>query len=750
MYYAHTAKDREWEPLPAHLENTAARAEAFASWFDSGPLARVAGLWHDLGKYSEAFQRYLEISTRTGDDLHRSELRGTVDHSTAGAQIADKHGPIGRLLAYCIAGHHAGLLDGEGEDSSLRGRLGKEIEPTTAAPAELLELRLPPFRPLRGDQRAFALAFYTRMLFSCLVDADFLATEEFLDPNRSGSRIEGATCNELRDRLNEHLEEKRRQAGPTTVNGRRQEVLDACRAKASLDPGFFSLNVPTGGGKTLSSLAFALEHAEEHGLRRVVYAIPFTSIIEQTADVFRTAMGDLADEVLEHHSGLEPDDPMKQSERSRLAAENFDASLIVTTNVQLFESLFASRTSRCRKLHRLSKSVIILDEAQTLPPQLLAPTLAALKELVVNYGSTVLLCTATQPAIERRDAFPIGLEGVRPIIDEPARLHRDLRRTSVELAGRLTVEELAERLKAETQVLCVVNSRRHAAAIFAALGDSRALHLSASMCAAHRSEVIEKIRKRLKKGPDVPCRVISTQVIEAGVDVDFPTVYRASAGLDSIAQAAGRCNREGLLTGPDGHPRLGRVVVFDYDAQEFRSAPLIERASGHFREVAPDHPDDLLSPQAIESYFGLHYWSLGGDSGRGWDRGAEGRSVMGCFSFDRTVGLNAQFREASSFYRLIDDAQVPVLVPFGERGKSLIDQLASLPETPEPQVLRALDRQAQRYTVGVFETGLRSLLRNGVLLQNHGRFYLGNPKAYDEKLGLDFEVLGLDPEMCIV
>ncbi|WP_165070003.1 CRISPR-associated helicase Cas3' [Paludisphaera rhizosphaerae] len=749
MYYAHTAKDRDWEPLREHLVETADRAEGFASAFHSGPLARHAGLWHDLGKYSEAFQAYLKLSASLGDEVHQSDLRGTVDHSTAGAQHAAKHGPVGRLLAYCIAGHHAGLPDGEGETvSCLRGRLGKVIEPIEAAPADLKELGRLPIRPLQTKhdrEKPFALAFYTRMLFSCLVDADFLATEKYLDPDRSEHRVDGATCNQLRERLDRYLAEKVNDA--THVNRRRAEVLDACRAKASQPPGFFSLNVPTGGGKTLSSLAFALRHAEEHDLRRVVYAIPFTSIIEQTADVFREALGD---EVLEHHSSLEPDDPARQTVRSRLAAENFDASLIVTTNVQLFESLFASRTSRCRKLHRLAKSVIILDEAQTLPPKLLAPTLAALRELVVNYGSTVVLCTATQPAIEHRESFPIGLECVRPIIDDPHALHRDLRRTSVEMAGELTVEELAARLEEEKQALCIVNSRRHAAAIFQALDDPNALHLSASMCAAHRSEVVREIRRRLSRCPDEPCLVVSTQVIEAGVDVDFPTVYRAAAGLDSIAQAAGRCNREGKLTGPDDLARLGRVVVFDYDAKSFRTVPLIERAACRFHEVAPDHANDLLAPEAIEAYFGLHYWNIGGDLGQGWDKGAEDRSVMECFSLDRSVGLRAQFREASSAYRLIDDAQTPILVPFGEQGKHLIERLESLPEAPDPKDLRAFDRRAQRYTVGVFDRDLWKLDQNHVLLERHGRFYLGNPGAYNEQLGLDYKVLGLDAEALVI
>ncbi len=411
------------------------------------------------------------------------------------------------------------------------------------------------------------------MLFSTLVDADFLDTELFMNRERAGLRPEEpASCATLLERLDRHLEEKLRKAADTPVNRQRAEILAFCRERANEAPGFFSLNVPTGGGKTLSSLAFGLSHAVSKGLRRVVYAIPFTSIIEQTADVFRQALGDLGEQVLEHHGNLDSDDPTRQSDRLRLAAENFDATLVVTTNVQLFESLFASRPSRCRKLHRLARSVIILDEVQALPPRLLDPTLAALEELVRNYGTTVVLCTATQPAFEKRARFPIGLEGVKPIIDDPDSLHRSLRRTSVELLGRVENPELVGRLRGERQALCIVNSRRHASDLFTLLGDPDSLHLSASMCAAHRAQVVAEIRRRLLAGE--PCRVISTQVIEAGVDVDFPAVYRAAAGLDSIAQAAGRCNREGRLETPDGQPRLGRVFFFDYDAKSISDGPL--------------------------------------------------------------------------------------------------------------------------------------------------------------------------------
>jgi CRISPR-associated endonuclease/helicase Cas3 len=483
---------------------------------------------------------------------------------------------------------------------------------------------------------------------------------------------------------------------------------------------------------------------------RVVYAIPFTSIIEQTADVFREALDNLKHEVLEHHSNLEPDDPQKQSDRSRLAAENFDASIIVTTNVQLFESLFANRTSRCRKLHRLAKSVIILDEAQTLPTNLLAPTLAALQELVRNYGSTVVLCTATQPAVERRERFTIGLESVTPIIDDPKELHQSLRRVTVERVGELADSDLAARLSDEQRVLCIVNSRAHAAALFRQLDDPSAFHLSALMCAAHRSDVIAEIRGRLKPGASQPCRVISTQVVEAGVDVDFPAVYRAAAGLDSITQAAGRCNREGRLTDENSNPKLGRVVVFDYDEQSHRPPPFVRIAANHFREVAPDHAEDLLSPAAVESYFRLHYWLKGGDDGRGWDHGREGKSIMRCFGGEDGHPLHHQFREAAEAYRLIDDAQAPVLVPYGEKGRALIRRLEGMPETVEPRVLRAFDRAAQRYVVGVREHGLRELLENQVLLERQGRYYLANAAAYDNKLGLTFESVGLDSDRLII
>ena len=748
--FAHSkpgAPPADWEPLREHLEKVGRLASEFASAFAATEWGRLAGLWHDLGKYSGAFQRYLRAGAEPQTDAHRADVAGRVDHSTAGAQHAAAVGKLGQLLAYVIAGHHAGLPDDIGTASSLAERLKKRVEPYDMAPADLLRGTLPPPPRLQADggpsRKAFSISFFTRMVFSCLVDADFLATEEFMAPQRAAERPhDTAGVRQLLQQLDWYLDDLQREADDTEVNRQRRQVLAACRTRAELPSGLFSLHVPTGGGKTLSSLAFALRHAAQHGLHRVVYAIPFTSIIEQTSDVFRKALGPLAGELLEHHSNLDPDDPQRQSERSRLAAENFDARIVVTTNVQLFESLFASRTSRSRKLHRLARSVIILDEAQTLPPNLLSPTLAALEELARNYGATIVLCTATQPAVERRDNFPIGLNGVRPIVDDAAGLHRALRRTEITSAGRLDDEELVVRLRHERQVLCIVNSRGHSATLFRLLNDPDALHLSASLCGAHRSAVLAEIKGRLRSG--APCRVVCTQVVEAGVDVDFPIVYRAVAGLDSVAQAAGRCNREGLLRDKSGRSLLGRVCVFDYDEQAHRTPPLIGHAADHFREVYPDHAADLLEPSAVESYFRLHYWQQGGDGGRGWDRGRGGASVMRCFGGEDGDPLHHQFRDATERYQVIEDVQTAILVPFDIRGRALVDRLARMPEPPGS----GFDRDAQRYVVSVWDHALRRLTANGSVLERHDRYYLANETAYDSRLGLLADA-GWEPEALI-
>lgn len=717
-WYAHTLVDRppcDWEPLPVHLHHVAELAEEFAAAFHAGSWGKVLGLWHDLGKYSRAFQRRLGIAD---GDAHLEELPGRVDHSTAGAQHAAGCGErYWRLLAYGIAGHHAGL----GDAADLDRRLAASIEPWREnADAMLLAppaLGHPHLTITHRDGRRFAFqsAFFARMLFSCLIDADRLATERFCSADKAAERTPPPRLAELAAALRAHLEELVATAGDTAVNRSRRSVLEACREAADHTPGFFSLSVPTGGGKTLASLAFAGEHAAQHDLRRVVVAIPFTSIIEQTADVYRKVFRSLPDgAVLEHHSNL---DPQSVSRRSHLATENWDAPLIVTTNVQLFESLFASRTSPCRKLHRLARSVIVLDEAQTLPPGLLRACLAALRELVTDYGCTVVLCTATQPALNRRDEFPIGIESACEIIPRPAELAAAMRRVEVKSLGRITDEELASNLKREPSWLTIVNTKPHAAALYRRLralpnesGDGL-FHLSTLMCGQHRSDRLTEIRERLRQR--APTRVVSTQLIEAGVDVDFPVVFRAMAGVDSIAQAAGRCNREGKLTG------LGKVWLFDPADVTLRGD--LGTMAAKTRELLPDHAD-LLDAAAVERYFELYYWSRRGD--RAWDD----PDVLSCFPEERGQ-FAYDFRTASERFRMIEETTESVFVPYG-RGAQLIEQLRR--DGPERYLLRRL----QRYVVGVFTLTHASLVAAGDIEIENGFSVLANTDLYDKNLGL--------------
>ena len=743
QHYAHTlpppATREDWEPLHDHLRWVAegdrgaklAGAATFADAFGAAEWGRLLGWWHDLGKYSEAFQDFLDAS----NDLHVDDVKGKVDHSTAGAKHAAAQGPFGRLLAYAIAGHHAGLPDAQGGEASLDKRLRKVVEPWQhAADPAVLKLPVPNALPLGLDgsrsRLAFSVALFTRMLFSCLVDADFLATEAFMSRDLAKLRPTLTPLSNLLDSLNTYLDRVAQEADDTTVNRQRAKVLAACREKATLPPGLFSLNVPTGGGKTLSSLAFALEHAKANDLRRVIYAIPFTSIVEQTADVFRREAG--LSEVLEVHSNLDRANDIAGL-RTRLAAENFDAPLIVTTNVQLLESLYAARTSKCRKLHRLAGSVIIFDEAQTLPPNLLKPTLWALDELAKHYRCTIVLCTATQPAIERREGFDIGLTGLTQIIDGSAGLHAALKRVEVKHVGAIDDDALVAELSRRRQALCIVNTRRHARDLAARV--DHAIHLSANQCAAHRSVIVEKIRTRLHEKKR--CRVISTAVIEAGVDVDSPRVYRATAGLDSIAQAAGRCNREGNF-------EVGRAYVFDA-VDGGKPPPFVREAADAAQQVMSDHTD-LLSPAAIEHYFRLFYWSKGGDGGKGWDVGSDGEPVCGCF--DVVEGPNFQFRLAAERYRLIDDVQTPVVVPWG-RGRRLIKQLQRMNEQVDATRLRRWDRQAQRYVVGLFDHELRRMLDACSVIPHLGRYYVDNEEAYDRRLGLlsNVETLSIAPQV---
>lgn len=728
--YAHTLPGKayeHWEPLQDHLENVARTAAKFGKAFGAQDWAECAGQWHDLGKYSHEFQQYL---LATGDPnagtegTEDSAGRRRVDHSTFGARYAAKQVAkyAGQILAFCIAGHHAGLPDAIAhEDSKRKSTLQFRLDerrraiPSVQAP----DGTTPPYSPLRLPLRhidalqvGFQLSFFTRMLFSCLIDADRLETEKFCNSDSAEERASVAKSDlgQLKLALEEFLNRKTLSVPKSTVNAARAQVLHACRSAAELAPGFFSLQVPTGGGKTYSSLAFALVHAERHQLRRVIVAIPFTSITEQTADSYREAFGTLAETALiEHHSTIQP---KYDTRANQLGTENWDARVIVTTNVQFFESLFASATGACRKLHRLANSVIILDEAQTIPIDFLTPTLSALKELVQNYGCTVVLCTATQPALEKRRDFPIGITGIREIVPNAKELYSALNRVTVSRLGITPDAELVRRLAAVDQALCIVNTRRHAAELFAAVEGAlvgKCHHLSTLMCGQHRRETLSAIKSRLAMGQ--PCRVISTQLVEAGVDLDFPVVFREACGFDSIAQAAGRCNREGKL-------REGTTYVFE---PEVRLPPGFLRDSAAAADELKKYSDPL-TPAAIEEYFRLLYWS----QQHRWDR----KLVMDCFNTGPTDSfLRLQFRSAAAVYQLVEQRPL-VFIPYNNRAIRLQQELLG-----GAGFVR--QRELQPYLVSIYPHELKALQQqNAIAEHENGMWILIDQRFYSPKTGL--------------
>lgn len=734
--YAHTLPNtppEQWELLTRHLEEVATLCSTHASAFKAADWGRVAGHCHDLGKASATFQAYLHASNRDAKNAGEESASGNrVDHSTFGARYVDSAipGPVGRMLAFCVAGHHAGLADATpADDLSSRSSLLFRLNPAAIQiphvdPPQLTITPLSP--PLKAgvNERAFALAFFTRMLFSCLIDADRTCTETFCDPDKAKERaVPRPSLRELKGQLDAHLDAMQQNAPVTMVNEQRRSILAQCLQAASDEPGFYSLRVPTGGGKTLSSLAFAFHHAGER-MQRVVVAIPFTSIIEQTADTYRKALGHYAERaVVEHHTNLQPE---RATRANQFATENWDAPLIVTTNVQLFESLFAASTTPCRKLHRLANSTIILDEAQTLPIDLLKPTLRALQELVRNYGCTVVLCTATQPALEHRSDFSIGLKDVKPIIANPSQLFESMRRVAVQHLGLLVDTVLATRLASEVQVLCIVNTRKHSARLFDLVSEKAeagtVFHLSTLMCGEHRRKALQQVRERLKA--NLPCRVVSTQLIEAGVDIDVPMVYRAAAGFDSIAQAAGRCNREGLAP-------MGTTYVFD--AEEPPPSGLLRQGADTARELWDLYRDDPLSPEALEQYFRLLYWKKSGD----WDK----RGVMECMSLDsnRPSELYFQFRCIEERYKLIRDMQLPILIPYDATARNLLSELEN------PFVDYIPHRKLQPYLVSIPEHLLRELQANGVVRPHEaGVWILLREDAYTQQKGLVLDPIGLD------
>lgn len=729
-YYAHSKEGicpgTGWQHLVDHLEGVADKAGTFAALFESENWARVAAWLHDFGKCDPAFQAYLLRENGLDDTGYDETGMGRVNHSSAGAALAiEKYGVLcGKTLAYLVAGHHAGLPDWYSADTgnaALSVRLGEgkqnleRIRNMTDILAAAPDVPAGPPSWMRPKN----MHLWMRVLYSCLVDADFLDTEAFMNQKQSGERSQYPLLNELKELFDRYMEEKIKEAPNTPVNAMRKQVLDACRERANESSGLFSLTVPTGGGKTLSGMAFALEHALTHGKTRIIYVIPYTSIIEQTAKELRRIFGD--ENVIEHHSNLAPE---KETQRSRLAAENWDAPIIVTTNVQFFESLYAAKPGRCRKLHNIVNSVVILDEAQLLPPNLLKPCVDAMNLLTRHFKVTLLLATATQPALP-------GLDPATEIVTDTQRLYSTLKRTDIQFPKDLqtsdTWEAIAEKLMCHEQVLCIVNTRKDCLTLYNLMPEG-VIHLSALMCGQHRSMVIETIKEHLAMGN--PIRVVSTQLVEAGVDMDFPVVYRALAGLDSITQAAGRCNREGKL---NTQGRLGEVRVFVPP----KPAPkgLLRKGEDTCRVLLSMPHVDLEAPDVFQQYFSLFYANVN-------NLGSEYQDWL---VLDVNPDIAIQFRTAADHFRLIDDrAYRPVLVRYGD-SPELLDRLRII--GPKRDIMRPL----QRYTVNVPAALAHKLLQDGAFEEiQPGILSQAFPSLYDEKTGLNIYANNPDPEdLCV-
>lgn len=726
VFYAHSTRRpdrRDWQRLSDHLTAVGALAAERAHYFGGGDCAEITGLLHDLGKYTDAFQSRLE------GDLT------PVDHATHGAVVANaRYGILGRLMAYAIAGHHAGLANGRDSQrrSSLKERLGKalpDLSPVWEQELQLNPSPQPPPLKAVAQRPYFQYAFLGRMLFSALVDADFLDTEAFY------ARTEGTpkerdrsfpSLAALKRPLDDYLDRLGAEAPANPVNQERARVLRHVRSQAAQAPGLFSLNVPTGGGKTLTSLAFALDHAIEHGLRRVIYVIPFTSIVEQNAAVFRKALGELgAQAVLEHHSAYRDDRNKSPQARDKLnrAMENWDAPIVVTTAVQFFESLFADRPSRCRKLHNIAASVVILDEAQTLPLKVLRPCVAAINELALNYRTSLVLCTATQPALKQDDGFEDGLTQVRELAPEPQALHDRLRRVFIRHAGTLTDEALVSELLRRPQVLCIVNNRAHARALYQSIARAPgAGHLTTLMCARHRSEQLAKIRQLLQEGK--PCRLIATALIEAGVDVDFPVVLRAEAGLDAIAQAAGRCNREGLRP-----VEQSQVTVFAVGS-DWPTPPELEQFAQAARSIFRRYGNEVFSLKAIHAYFAELYWQKGAKQ-------LDAHNLLGLLNEGQIDDI--PYETLALRFQMIENTLLPVLIPYDEQAREALQRLEYA------QQCGALAQTLQPYIVQVPAQGLNELHKAGAVQavqpQRFGDQFmkLVNEDLYHPEYGLDWD-----------
>lgn len=821
-FIAHVRDTGEQQSLLDHLRGVGDKASKNAAKIGLGAHGELIGLLHDLGKYSETFQAYLKSATNIlnqdedEDFVDADRLKGKIDHSTAGAQLvwrelsdAQKRGPlgpaVGQMLAICIASHHSGLIDcltsdkqSFGEDAFTRrilkddsrshfteawGKADSEIrervetllaESSLITELEALLRQIIESSPLRSYNSVIAqqqIGLLTRYLFSCLIDADRLDTAMFERPHTRVNRLQGnyAKWTTLIERIEQHLAEL---SPRTSIDYLRHDISRHCLDGAIRERGIYTLTVPTGGGKTLASLRFALHHAKQHKLERIIYVVPFTSIIDQNAEVARDILdpketATSGQVVLEHHSNLTPE---AQGWREKILTENWDAPVIYTTMVQFLETLFGAGTRGARRMHQLAQSVLIFDEIQSLPIKCVHLFNNAINFLVQHCGSSALLCTATQPLLNSVDTSngAIRLNINAELIPDHRALFSNLKRVEIinrhkpggwsqEDVARLAIEEASN----AGSCLVIVNTKKAAQNLYRLSRDSCSIpifHLSTSLCPAHRKEILREVRERLSRRQSLLC--VSTQLIEAGVDIDFGAVIRYAAGLDSIAQAAGRCNR-------NGRNPMGRLHIINPREEDESLNKLIDIQIGRdsANQVLDEYSrdpgkfqNDVIGPDAMERYYRYYFFSRKDDMSYKVPAATLGHddtllNLLSCNSLaftkyrkqrrqDPSLFLRQSFKAAAQAFHAIDAPAQGIIVPHGEVGRQLINELCSAFDVERQYNLL---RRAQQFTVNVFPHELAKLQNEQAVypVQAGTQIFHLASRCYSPEFGLVTEPFGL-------
>jgi CRISPR-associated endonuclease/helicase Cas3 len=803
--------DSEIQSLSEHLLNVARNTSKLAGKIGLSDCGYLIGLLHDVGKYTEEFQEYIEKAIAENKDPDSDDTKskkGKIDHSSAGAQIiwqdlSKKGGtyiPLAQCLSLCVASHHSGLIDcfNHHEKVNFLERMNKDVNLNEVrSKLELDNSIFEKYREILTNNKIISefensvysikesnddsgvksctclhlkLGLLVRYLFSCLIDGDRSDTIDFVEPETKSKRsnYNYKPWSELITKFEDYLKQKKIDL---EIDNIRKDVADHCYQSSNKDQGIFSLTVPTGGGKTLSSFRFALHHAEKHQLDRIIFALPFTTIIEQNAAVIRDILEDSDEQiVIEHHCNLIPE---VDNWFNSVLSQNWDSRVVFTTNVQILESLFGSGTTSVRRMHQLARSIIIFDEAQAIPIKCIHLINNAINLLVDNFKSTVVLCTATQPLLNNVDPTKGSLNRVKEIIPNPQELFNKLKRVKVryekdDLSYVQIIELIKEQYDNKKTCLVVVNTKTNAREIFKLCKQQDfnfVYHLSTAMCPAHRKEKLSIIQSNLKARNPVIC--ISTQLIEAGVDIDFDTVIRATAGLDSIAQAAGRCNRNGKLD-------FGELIVINVAEENLSRLPDLREAKEIGKRVIrffnknPDkYENDLLGNEAISKFFKDYFEKNNIKEKMAYKADSKNVSILNNIAYTTLLELlstNWAFSENSEFNKIpfrqsfktannhfepIDNQTTSILVQFDQKSEELINNLCS--NKLKDKSNRKLIKLTQQYSVNIFNQELKELINNNAISKINDKLeiiYL-NKNFYDQDFGISVKKLSNMESLCV-